>query len=543
MHTMAHQKVRTTHLERSAYLYIRQSTLRQVAENQESTKRQYALRQKAMALGWPKEQIVVIDNDLGHSGSSAADRIGFQKLVAEVSLGRAGIVLGLEVSRLARSSTDWHRLLEICALTDTLIMDEDGIYQPNDFNDRLLLGLKGTMSEAELHVLQARMRGGLLNKAKRGELKVPLPIGFVYDEEDRVILDPNQQVQAAIRLLFRTFRRTGSAFATVMAFNKQGIEFPRRLHKGFRKGELVWTKLTTSRTLQILHNPRYAGAFFYGKMQMQKKVDGTRSYTKKSQEDWHVFLPDAHEGYITWEEFEDNQRRLLENAQAHGIDRRKSPPREGPALLQGLVICGICGGRMTVRYHQRGTRLVPDYVCHRKGIEHAQKKCQQIPGATIDAAIGELLLEVITPLALEVTLAVQEELTARKKEVEELYKKQLERLRYEVELARRRFMRVDPDNRLVANELEAEWNKKLRELAAAEEKYARQCQTEQEEHSENARSEIMKIASDFPELWRNPAVGERERKRILRLILEDVTLIKNKNITVQVRFKGGRLRR
>ncbi|MEW6275704.1 MAG: recombinase family protein [Bacillota bacterium] len=532
-----HHKVTASHLKRNAYLYIRQSTLRQVFENTESTKRQYALRERAVALGWPLERVVVIDSDLGQSGASA-DRAGFQKLVAEVGMGRAGIVLGLEVSRLARSSTDWHRLLEICALTDTLILDEDGIYDPGHFNDRLLLGLKGTMSEAELHVLRARLRGGILNKARRGELKGPLPIGFVYGPDDRVVLDPDQQVREALFLLFRTFRRTGSAWATVRAFREQGVLFPQRVRTGRRKGELVWRPLLHSRVLQILRNPRYAGAFFFGRTQTRKTVD-RQKVERRPREEWYALLPETHEGYISWAEYEENLRRLRENAQAHGTDRRKSPPREGPALLQGLVICGICGERMTVRYHTRGGRLLPDYACQRRGIEHGAPICQQIPGAGLDEAIGELLVQTVTPLALEVALAVQQELDSRAEEADRLRKRQVERVRYEADLAQRRYLRVDPDNRLVADVLEADWNQKLRELAAAQEEYERQRQAHRLLLDEQQRAQILSLATDFPRLWRDPRTPDRERKRMVRLLVEDVTLIKKTRIVAHVRFKGG----
>lgn len=537
MDLMENQKIKPTHLKRSACLYIRQSTIKQVLENTESTKRQYALRQKAVALGWPIERVMIIDSDLGQSGTSA-DRAGFQKLVAEVGMGRVGIVLGLEVSRLARSSTDWHKLLEICALSGTLILDEDGLYDPNNFNDRLLLGLKGTMSEAELHILQARMQGGLLNKAKRGELKIPLPVGFLYNEKDEVILDPDRQVQKAIQLFFQTFRRTGSAFGTVRAFNEQGLKFPRRLHKGFRKGELIWGQLVHSRTLQILHNPCYAGAYCFGKTRCSKGIDGKPNYRKQKMEDWLVLIKDAHPGYITWEEYEENQQKLRENAQALGADRRKSPPREGPALLQGIVICGKCGNRMTVRYHVRNGERVPDYVCQTEGIEHARRICQHIPGGSIDKAIGDLLVEIMTPAALEVTMAVQNELYVREKEIEQYYQNQLERARYEVELAKHRYMRVDPVNRLVADELEADWNAKLRELSAVKAEYEKRLNQEKK-IDQKQHSEILKIAADFPALWRNPAVSDKDRKRIVHLIIEDVTLLKEKEITVNIRFKGG----
>jgi DNA invertase Pin-like site-specific DNA recombinase len=348
-----HQKVKASHLKRDAYLYVRQSTIRQVFENTESTKRQYGLRERAVALGWPLERIHVIDSDLGQSGASAVDRAGFQQLVSEVGIGRAGIVLGLEVSRLARNSTDWHRLLEICALTDTLILDEDGIYDPSHFNDRLLLGLKGTMSEAELHVLRARLRGGIVNKARRGELWITPPVGLVYNDQGEVILDPDKQVQQSLRLLFETYRRTGSATATVKSFRQQGLLFPRRLRAGPRPGELVWVELGHSQTLRVLHNPRYAGTFAFGRSRTQKNVDGGITVKWLPRDQWDTVIPGNHAGYISWEEFEENQRRLREAAQACGQDRRKSPPREGPALLQGLVVCGICGNRMTVRYHVR----------------------------------------------------------------------------------------------------------------------------------------------------------------------------------------------
>jgi len=270
-------KVTARHLKRQAYLYVRQSSLRQVLENTESTKRQYDLRGRAVALGWPAEQVSVIDADLGQSGASAADREGFQHLVTEVSLGRAGIVMGLEVSRLARNSTDWHRLLEICALTDTLILDEDGIYDPAHFNDRLLLGLKGTMSEAELHVLRARLRGGIVNKARRGELEIRLPIGFVYDTEGKVRLDPDERIRSAITHLFQTFRRCGSATATVKAFREQGLKFPRRIYVGPRKGEVLWGDLEHSRTRWVLQHPTYAGVFCFGRTRQRKHPDGDMS--------------------------------------------------------------------------------------------------------------------------------------------------------------------------------------------------------------------------------------------------------------------------
>ena len=537
--TMPSHKVTALHLQRKAYLYVRQSSMQQVFENTESTERQYALKQRAVALGWSLEDIAVIDCDQGQSGASATDRQGFQHLVAEVSMGRAGVVLGLEVSRLARNNCDWHRLLEICALSDTLIVDEDGIYSPCDFNDRLLLGLKGTMSEAELHMLRARLRGGLLNKARRGELKMPLPVGLAYDAADRVVFDPDQQVQNSVHHFFRTFRRTGSASATVKTFRDQKLLFPRRPRSGPGKGQLVWGPLTHNRARQVLHNPRYAGAFVFGRHRQHRSPDGRRTSTTLPREQWHTVLLDAHPGYIAWEQYEQNQKTLRDNACAHGRDRRQSPPREGPALLQGLVLCGVCGDRMTVRYHSRHGQQVPGYVCQRDRIEYAGRICQHIPGAGIDDAIGGLLLETVTPAALEVALKVQDELHRRIDEVDRLRHQSVERAHHEAELARRRFMQVDPDNRLVADALEADWNDKLRAYKESQEQYEKLCQDARAQLSEEQRSKIAAIASDFPALWRDPKTPQRERKRMVRLLIEDVTLLRRNGITVHVRFKGG----
>jgi DNA invertase Pin-like site-specific DNA recombinase len=537
----SHQKIRAAHLTRDAYLYVRQSTIRQVFENTESTTRQYALRDRAMALGWPVERIHVIDTDLGKSGATA-DREGFQRLVTEVGLGRAGIVLGLEVSRLARNSTDWHRLLELCALSDTLILDEDGIYDPAHFNDRLLLGLKGTMSEAELHVLRARLRGGVLSKAKRGELRGPLPIGFVYDANDVVILDPDAHVQQVIRLFFETYRRTGSMLATVKHFHEQDLAFPRRVRRGPRLGELVWGEMVHSRARQIIHNPRYAGAFFFGRTRTRRGPDGQVRVTRAPREEW-ILLPGTHPGYITWDEYEENLRRLQANAQTRGPDRRRSPPREGPALLQGLVICGRCGERMTVRYHCYHAKPVPDYWCGRSRINHGQPGvCQTIHGGALDEAIGTVVLEAMTPLALEVALTVQQELVGRAEEADRVRRQQVERARYEADLAHRRFLRVDPENRLVADTLEAEWNDRLRALAAAQDAYEQARAADSSVVSDEQRTEILALATDFPRLWRDPATSDREKKRMMRLLIADITLTKGKTVHADIRFTGGATR-
>ena len=534
------QKVTASHLKRQAYCYVRQSTLKQVFENTESTKRQYALRERAMALGWPVVQIVTVDSDLGQTATSVADREGFQKLMTEVSLGRVGLVMGLEVSRLARNNADWARLLEICAITDTLILDEEGIYDPTDFNDRLLLNMKGTFSEVELHVLKSRLRGGALNKARRGEFKTRLPTGFVYDHNDKIIIDPDKQVQQSFRLFFDIFQRTGAAFATIKAFRKDDVKFPYRIHCGPNKGDLQWRTLTYSRALTILRNPRYAGAYYYGRQRSRKNVDGSTTYFCASQDEWIVLLKDAHPGYITWDQYEENLRRIRANAIAYNNIDRKTPPREGQCLLQGLAVCGKCGQRMTIRYKYQRTRQVdPVYLCQRNCIEKGENSCQYIPGAGIDEAISKLLIESVTPLTLEVALEVQRELEARFNEADKLRKQQVERAEYDANLARRRFMQVDPENRLVADTLEAEWNEKLRALQDAKDYYEKHRQLESEKLKKEQQKEILILARDFPKLWKNPRTPAREKKRMIRFLIEDVTMIRGEEITLHVRFKGG----
>ena len=537
----AHQKVTAGHLSRDAYLYVRQSSLRQVFEHAESTRRQYALRERAVALGWPTGRVVVIDSDLGLSGADG-DREGFQRLVAEVGMGRAGIVLGLEVSRLARNSTEWHRLLEICALSETLILDEDGVYDPADFNDRLLLGLKGTMSEAELHMMRLRLRGGLLAKAKRGELKLALPMGLIYDPLDRVVLDPDEQVQHSLRLLFDTLTRTGSASATVRHFNNEKLLFPYRPRSGPHRGELHWKPLRFSRVRTILRNPRYAGAFAYGRTRGRRRPGGGSEKKSRAREEWTVLLRDAHPGYITWERFEQNERQLRDNAQAYAAVERRGAPREGPALLQGLVVCGVCGRNMTVRYKTAKGQQNPWYLCNHERVETASaENCQSISGGVIDRAIGELLVELMTPLTLDVALQVQDELAARAGEADLWRAQQVRRAREEADLARQRFMQTHPDNRMVADVLEAEWNAKLRALDEAQRELERSRAEPGQGLDDGQRQRILALASDFPRLWNDPATPHRERKRMARLLIEDVTLTKATR-SLGVRLRGGATR-
>ena len=543
----AASKVTAAHLSRTALLYVRQSSLKQVIHNTESAIRQYDLRGKAISLGWDASQITVIDIDQGHSGASAADREGFQHLVAEVSLGHAGIVLGLECSRLARNSADWHQLLELCGVTGTLICDEDGLYDPRNFNDRLLLGMKGQLSEAELHFIKARLRGGQLSKARRGELVMPLPVGLAYDAARHVVLDPDAAVRGAVARLFATFEATGSATAVVKAFNSAGLTFPWRHLKGPRKGETDWQPLGHHTVLRVLHNPRYAGCFTYGRHHYQTLPGGQGGNHARRlrlpREQWISFIPGAHPGYITLEQYDANLARLAGNAAAHGRDRTAGPPREGTALLQGIIICGRCGNRMTVRYHHRRDQQIPTYMCQRDGIENGRPACAAIPGGDLDQAIGRLLIATLTPLAVEAALQVSAELEHRAAEADALRAAHVQRAQYHADLARRRYLAVDPANRLVAGTLEADWNTALRALGDAQEAYDKARREHAGQLTDAQQARISQLVTDLPAIWNDPATPQRERKRIARLLLTDVTATRTTDtITAHARLAGGQHR-
>lgn len=532
-------KVQPHHLERGAYLYVRQSSMRQVIENVESTKRQYALRSRAIALGWRDDQIIVIDSDQGESGASASWRGGFQRLVTDVGMGHAGIVMGLEVSRLARNNADWHRLLEICALADTLILDEDGVYDPASFNDRLLLGLKGTMSEAELHVIKARLRGGILNKVRRGEYRCVLPTGFVYDEAGEVAFDPDSQIRETIAHFFETFSRVGSACQTVKAFRNEGLLFPSRLRNS---ATTIFRPLTTSTAIRTLNNPRYAGVYAYGRRHYRRAADGKKILRRRECNDWLACIPDAHPGYITWQQFQANLDILKSNGRGYEL-ARASPPREGTALLQGRAVCGRCGRHFGVRYAARRGGLEAWYICDRARSDVGDAQCQSIAGGRIDEAIGALVVETMTPAAIELALEIRREIEARHEEADRLHLRAIERARIEADVAQRRYMLVDPSNRLVADTLEGEWNDRLRALTKAQEERERARQESQVVLDEAIRDRLVAMTTDFKALWRDPTLPNRERKRLLAYLIEDVTLVKvpAEGITrIHVRFKGGR---
>jgi DNA invertase Pin-like site-specific DNA recombinase len=534
-------KIRPDHLDRPAFVYVRQSTLFQIRENTASTARQYDLAQRAHDLGWSQTSITVIDQDQGRSGASAVDRDGFQFLIAQVGLGQAGAVLSLEASRLARSCSDWYRLLEICALTDTLVIDEEGVYDPSQYADRLLLGILGTMSEAELHWLRQRLLGGKLARAEQGALRMRPPAGLFFDSVGRLVLDPDEEVQHAVRLLFALFEQTGSALAVVRHFAQHRLLFPDRLWGKGRDGELLWKPLRHGRVLDVLHNPRYAGVYVYGRTQTRTRAlpnepPRVKGRTRRvAAADWPIVRHNAHPGYVTWEQFLRNQQRLADNCTIPGGDRRGAV-REGYALLQGLVLCGQCGRRMGVRYTGNGT--IPTYVCNQVHNQQGGRTCQFVRGDAIDAAVSGLFLEALQPAQLEVSLATLAQLEDQARQVERQWQLRLERARYEAELARRRFLAVEPENRLVARNLEKDWNEKLAVIEQLEREQAALPAWAAPRLSPEERQRILRLAEDLPVLWHAPTTSAAERKQLLRLLVKDVTLTKEATtVAVAVRWQ------
>jgi len=455
-------KITADHLRRCAVVYVRQSSSTQVENNRESTARQYHLAERAVELGWPREQVKTVDEDLGISGSGLTDRAGFARMIAQVALGQIGIVLGLEVSRLARNNADWYRLLDLCGVTNTLIGDADGIYHPGLFNDRLVLGLKGTMSEAELHVLRARLLGGIRNKAARGELSRGLPVGLVRGEGDgEVLLHPDESVTAAIRAVFERFAEMGSARRVWLWFCSQGLRFP--LHSNTLQ-DIRWVTPTYAKIHQVLTNPFYAGVYVYGRTQQLSYIDESGRVRKRikarPRAEWPVFIRDHHLGFIDWTRFEANQKRLAQNTRPKP-HQSGGAVREGTALLQGIAACGGCGRRLNVHYS--GRLSTPGYHCAGKTILNGRGEyCLNIGGGQIDAAVAAAFLAALAPAGLEASLKAAEQLEADHETTVEQFRRDVERARYGAQRAERRYRAVDPDNRLVARGLEAEWESTLR---------------------------------------------------------------------------------
>lgn len=515
-------KIRPSHLSRLAIVYIRQSTLMQVFENCESTQRQYDLAQVAQKLGWETPQIQVLDEDLGKSGQSAENRSGFQHLVAQVSLGKVGAILSLEVSRFARCSADWHRLLDLCSLSDTLILDDDGVYDPNDFNDRLVLGLKGTMSDAERHMMRLRLQGGKLHKAQKGELAFSPPTGYVFDGNS-LCFDPDEQVRTAVQLLFARFALAGSAYGVVHYFADKGLLFPsRHAHKG-APAEIRWLRLTHSRVLTVLKNPLYTGAYAWGRRRQRRTLtDGgvrKRCQTLSAREQWHILRFDSHPGYITWQEHLMNLQRLQDNdVKQHG-EHGHGAPRKGEALLQGLCLCGVCGRRMRTLHRDENHTV---YQCGQW--MEGGNKCWTATSWRIDEKVKELFLAAVAPAELELSLAVVQEVERQTAEVERQWKLRLERAKYEATRAERQYHAVEPENRIVVRTLETRWNQKLQELVAIECEYEETRRAHKLDLSDADKHSILTLSKDLSQVFDAPTTTAAERKQLLRLLVEDVVL-------------------
>jgi DNA invertase Pin-like site-specific DNA recombinase len=539
-------KIQEHHQSKPAYIYLRQSTPSQVRHHQESTERQYALREKALELGWSESLIRTLDRDLGKTGTEMARREDFKTLVAEVSMGQVGAVFALEVSRLARSNLDWHRLLELCALTETLVIDEDGCYDPADFNDGLLLGLKGAMAQAELHFLHARLQGGKLNKAKKGELRFPVPVGFCYDEQTRIVMDPDEEVRAAVGLVFRLFRETGSAFGVMQRFAENGLPFPKRSYGGAWDGKIIWGRLTHSRVLAILRNPSYAGMYVFGRYRYRREISAEGTVHKRihavAMADWRVSLKEHHEGYITLEEFFKNQACLEKNRTNGEETLLAGPAREGLALLQGLLLCGTCGHALTVRYTGNGG-IYPCYLCNRLRRDGlASKDCMSFRCDLLDGAIAAEVLKALRPAEIELALAALQELESRDRTISRQWQMRLERAEYEAALAERRYQEVDPSQRLVAGTLERRWNDALLQLEDLKKQAAEFLHQEARVVTPEQKAKVLALASDLPRVWHAHTTQAKDRKRMLRLLIKDITVEKAlnpKQLLAHIRWQGG----
>lgn len=529
-------KILPQHHERLAYVYIRQSTPGQVREHLESQALQYQLAQRAQALGWPAEQVVLVDDDLGKSAVSTADRLGFQSLVAQVALGRVGIILVTDVSRLARNCSDWYQLLDLASLAHTLIADATGVYDPRSYDDRLLLGLKGAFSEAQWYHLRTHLYAALLNKARRGELALRLPVGYHRTPEGAVAFTPDRQVQDALRLVFDQFQRLGSARAVLRFFCDQRLALPFLIRSGPRRDEIQWRPPTYAAIYRILTHPAYAGAYTYGKRHRVRLPGAEHKIVTRTLplEAWPVLIQDAFPGYITWEQFLHNQERLHQNAQ--GLHFTRGAPRCGAALLQGIVFCGRCGRPLHTRYEKK-----PAYACHQANQQYGAPYCQHFTAPHVDQAVVELFFQAIQPASLAAALAALAQVEAQRQQLAAHWQQRLERARYEAELARQRYECVDPHHRLVAADLEHRWEEKLQALRSLEQEWAHLQARELPPLTEADRTLILRLAEDVPALWYAASTTHEERKRLLRCLVADVTLdvVRPGRTRVRIRWQTG----
>jgi DNA invertase Pin-like site-specific DNA recombinase len=535
------EKIGPRHWERLAVVYVRQSTMQQVLEHQESTRLQYGLVRRAIAWGWPEARVLVIDDDQGRSGTSAEGRHGFQRLVAEVGLDHVGLILGVEMSRLARSSKDWHQLLEICALFGTLIADLDGIYDPSQYNDRLLLGLKGTMSEAELHLLKQRMYQGILQKARRGALSFALPIGYVHNASGEVVYDPDEQVQHVVRLIFRKFDELGTLHALLRYLVQHDIQLGVRVREGPAKGILEWRRPNRMTLQNMLKHPMYAGAYTYGRRQIdaRKKQPGRPSTGRvtRPRPAYHVLLKDHVPAYITWAQYEQHLARLAANrARAETI----GAVRHGPSLLAGLLVCGQCGCRLQVRYG--GSRMLHSYTCDRVATTYGGTYCQYLPGEPIDAFVSQWVLTALEPAALTLSLEATAHLEQERQALDQLWQQRLERAAYEAERAARHYRAIEPEHRLVARQLAKDWEEKLTAYRQLQEEYERFVQAQPQSLSGAEREAIAQLAHNIPALWHAATTTMAERKEIVRQIIHRVIVAgegTSEHLQITIEWVGG----
>ncbi len=537
-------KITADHRRRCAFVYVRQSSTSQVEHNRESTQRQYRLVERAVELGWQRDQINVVDEDLGLSGSGVVERSGFARMTAQVALGQVGLVLGLEVSRLARNNADWYRLLDLCGVTDTLIGDADGIYHPGLFNDRLVLGLKGTMSEAELHVLRARLDGGIRNKAARGELRRGLPVGFVWGDEDgEVRFDPDEAITGAVRTVFVRFAEMGSARQVWLWFRSQALRFPLRKHQA---AETQWGTPTYTRIHQVLTSPVYAGAYVYGRTRQERHVDSLGQVRKRlrrlPRSQWSIVIRDHHPGFITWDAFEANVKRLDSNTHPRPHEAGGAV-REGAALLQGIATCGRCGRGLHIDYGGRSSS--PAYYCPGSILVGGRgEHCLRVGGGQIDQAVSRAFLATVAPAGLEASLETVAQLEGDHDAALAQWRRQVEQARYEAQRAERRYRAVDPDNRLVARGLETEWEKCLHVLEAAQRELSSRERQRPRSLSAEERQRVLSLGADLNHVWPAPTTTDRDRKELLHTLLEEVVIAVDRerlNAHLVLRWRGGLL--
>jgi len=531
-------RLSNAHRSKTAYIYVRQSSAGQVRHHQESTQLQYRLVERAITLGWPRERICVIDDDLGKSGSGSVERLGFQKLIAEIGLGQAGLVISFDASRLARNNRDWHQLLDLCSLFGVIIADGERLYDPCAYHDRLLLGLSGIMSEAELHQIKQRLHRGERQKAARGELKIPLPAGLSRDASGAIVLNPDEEVQARLSLVFDKFRELGTARAVMCYLRAKDLPLPTRPLRGPEPHATVWREANSPRVLGILHNPVYAGAYVYGRRRLESGRIRQGGHCYKSSkvpiDDWEVCLRAAHPGYISWEDFMENQKRLADNVN-HYDAGHTGAPRKGAALLQGIAVCGRCGRRMSVRYTGPEASY-PVYTCRADRDQDAGPLCQEVRALPVDAEVEQILLDALSPDSISIAVAALDHLQTETHQLERQWSLRRERARYEAERARRQYDAVEPENRLVARSLERVWEDKLRALEVVERDYERWRDHEPLVLNEQDLQALRAMGRDLPLLWRAPTTTGPERKTILRLVVKQV-ILDQKRLQGKVWFK------